>query len=176
MTPILANVGVPMIFPQFILIVFAFAPVVVIEALLVRKAMGLTIRSALKDVAVANLWTTLLGVPLAWIFMLIVELVGTSGGTALGMSTPARMLASVTLQAAWLVPYEQHLVWMIPAAATFLLVPCFVVSLVIERWVLARRWANRDRKAVFSAVLRANVGSYVFLFVAGSVWTIISFK
>ncbi len=176
MTPILANVGVPMIFPQFILMVFAFVPVVVIEALLVRKTMGLTIRGALTDVAIANLWTTLLGVPLAWIVMLVIELVGTAGGTALGMNTPAQMLASVTLQAAWLVPYEQYLVWMIPAAATFLLLPCFVVSLVIERRVLTRRWVGRDRKAVFSAVFRANVWSYVFLFVAGSVWTIISFK
>ncbi len=176
MTPILANVGVPMIFPQFILMAFAFVPVVVIEALLVRRAMGLTIRSALKDVAIANLWTTLLGVPLAWIIMFIIELVGTSGGTALGMNTPARMLASVTLQAAWLVPYEQHLVWMVPAAATFLLVPCFLISLVIERWVLVRRWSDRDRKAVFSAVLRANVWSYLFLFLAGSLWTGIGFK
>jgi len=177
----LANVGVPMIFPQLFLMVFAFVPVVVIEALLVRKAMGLNIRSALWDVAVANLWTTLLGVPLAWIFTLVVEMVGivvvgTVGGAALDENTPVGMLASVALHAAWIEPDEQHMIWMIPAAATFLLVPCFLVSLFIERLVLAHRWAGRDRKSVYSAVLRANVWSYVFLFVAGSVWTIFGFK
>ena len=175
MTPILANVGVPMIFPQLMLMALAFAPVVLVEALLVRKAMGLTFGRALRDVAVANLWTTVLGVPLAWAFMFILELIGT-GGAALAVDSPARLLVAVTSQAAWLGPYEGHLVWMVPAAATVLLLPCFVASLLIERWVLSRRWADRDRKAVFGAVLRANVWSYVFLFLAGSLWTGISFK
>ncbi len=172
MTPVLANMGVPMIFPQAFLMSIAFLPVVLIEAVLVRKAMALSLRTALKDVAIANLWTTLLGVPVAWLSMLLIELFSTTGGTALGMDTPIKMLTSVTLQAAWLVPYEDHLFWMIPAAATALLIPCFIASLGIECWVLARRWSDRGRAAVFSAVLRANVWSYIFLFSAGSLWTV----
>ena len=172
MSPILANVGVPMVFSQVILMGFAFLPVVLIESVIVRKQLAIPPRRVLKDVGVANLCTTLLGVPLAWGAMLLLELASTNGGTALGMDSPAKMLAAVTLQAAWLVPYEDELHWMIPAASSVLLIPCFVLSLIIERWVLVRRWKEREHPAVFSAVLRANVWSYLFLFIAGSLWTV----
>ena len=108
--------------------------------------------------------------------MFVIDLLSTSGGRALGIDTPIQKLGAVTLQAAWLVPYETHLRWMIPAAATVLLVPCFLMSLLIERWVLVRCWAEKDRSAVFSTVLHANVWSYLFLFLAGSLWTVINLK
>ena len=47
------------------------------------------------------------------------------GGSAMGMDSPVKLLAAVTVQAAWLIPYESHLHWMIPAAATTLLIPSF---------------------------------------------------
>ena len=171
MTPILADIGVPMIFPQAILMGLAFVPVVLIESFIVCKRMPLTLPRALKDVGLANLFTTLLGVPLAWVLMFILELVST-GGTALGMESPIKMLASVTLQAAWLIPYERELPWMFPAAATVLLIPCFFISLSIERRILVRRWPEQDRPVVLSAVFSANIWSYLFLFIAGSLWTV----
>jgi hypothetical protein len=175
MTPILANVGVPMIFPQVVLMAFALVPVVLIESAFVRKPMGIPIHRVFLDVGLANVCTTILGVPLAWGVMLGLHML-TTGGYALGMDTPAQMLAAVTLQAAWLIPYEDQLFWMIPAAATVLLIPCFLVSVLIERWVLVRRWRNHERRAVFSAVLRANVWSYLFLFIAGSLWLVLSVR
>jgi hypothetical protein len=172
MTPILADIGVPMIFPQVILMVFAFVPVVLIESLIIRSRFPLASPRVLKDVGLANLCTTLLRVPLAWGLMFSLELVSPHGGTALGLDSPMKMLAAVTLQAAWLVPYETELSWMIPAAATVLLIPCFLISLFIEWRILFRRWPEQDRSAVFSAVFRANVWSYLFLFIAGSLWTV----
>lgn len=169
MTPILANIGIPMLFPQVILMGIAFVPVVLIESLLVRRTVCLTLPQAVKDVAIANLWTTLLGVPLAWLVMLLLGMV-TTGGHALGVDSPAKMLAAVTLQAAWLIPYEEELFWMIPCAATVLLIPCFVLSVIIEQFVLGRRWKEVERRLVFSTVLRANTWSYIFLLVAGSWW------
>lgn len=154
----------------------AFVPVVLLESAIVWKPMGIRFPKALLDVGLANLCTTILGVPLAWGLMFVLELVSTSGGTALGMDSPAKMLAAVTLQAAWLVPYESHLAWMIPAAATVLLIPCFLVSLLIEWWVLVYRWAEKDRSSVFSVVFRANVWSYLLLFMAGSSWTVSSWR
>jgi hypothetical protein len=170
---ILANIGIPMIFPQFVLMVLAFGPVVLLESALLRRPLSLSRLSALKGAAVANLWTTLLGVPLAWLVMLIIGIVST-GGYALGLDSPAKALVAVTLQAAWLIPYEEHLFWMIPAAATVLLIPCFVISVFIERWVLQRRWKATDSTLVRSAVLRANIWSYMLLLAAGSIWLIVS--
>lgn len=165
-----------MLFPQLILMGIAFIPVVLIESAIVWKPMGIRFPKAVLDVGLANLCTTILGVPFAWGLMFALDLLSTSGGTALGMDSPAKMLAAVTLQAAWLVPYEGHLSWMVPAAATVLLIPCFLISLQIERWVLTFRWSEKERSAVFSAVFRANVWSYVFLFVAGSLWTVSNTK
>ena len=165
-----------MIFPQVILMGLALLPVVLIESVIVWKPMAIPFPKALMDVGIANLCTTLLGVPLAWGAMFVLELVSTSGGTALGLNSPAKMLAAVTLQAAWLVPYEHDLHWMIPAAASVLLIPCFAASLIIERWVLVHRWRERERSEVFSAVLRANVWSYVLLFILGTMWMLTSLK
>lgn len=169
MTPLFANMGVPMIFPQVVLMGIALLPVVLIESVIVRRPMAVPFAKALLDVGLANLSTTFIGVPVAWGVMLGLSLL-TTGGYALGMNTPAQMLAAVTLQAAWLIPHEDHLFWMVPAAAMVLLIPCFLASIVIERWVLARRWPGRERHALFDAVLRANVWSYLFLFAAGSLW------
>ena len=59
----------------------------------------------------------LAGVPLAWLVMLVLGLI-TTGGSALGLNSPVKKLVAVTLQAAWLIPYEENLFWMIPCAAT----------------------------------------------------------
>jgi hypothetical protein len=173
LNPIFANIGVPMIVPQVALMGIALLPIVLIETVSVRKTLQLNFWKAIKDTGIANLWTTFLGVPLAWAAMLVLALL-TTGGRALGMNTPVKMLAAVTLQAAWLIPYEEHLFWMIPGAATVLLFPCFLASFYIERFVLLRRWQTFDRKLISSAVFRANAWSYLFLFIAGTLWTVAS--
>lgn len=82
------------------------------------------------------------------------------------METPAHRLAAVTLQAAWLVPYEKHLAWMVPAAVV-LLVPCFALSVFVEDWSLGRRWPDLASEAISAAVPRANAWSCVLLALAG---------
>ncbi|MFA6547120.1 MAG: hypothetical protein WCS99_22070 [Limisphaerales bacterium] len=169
MTPLFANAGVPMILPQLYLMGLALIPVVLIESLFVCRIPSLKYTETVKGVAFANITSTLVGIPIAWVLMLGLETI-TTGGFALGMKTPLTMLAAVTLQAAWLIPYEEHLYWMIPAAATTLLVPSFVISVFIERFCLFRRWKHIDRPLVSRGVFRANVYSYLLLFVLGCVW------
>ena len=170
---ILANVGLPMIFPQFVLMTSALVPVVLVEALVVRRRLRMHFGLAVRDTALANIVTTLLGVPLAWGAMLALQIL-TTGGTAWGIATPATKLASVTLQAAWLIPYEEHLHWMVPAASVVLLIPSFFISVLLERWVLRRLWAGRDRASVNQTVWSANLASYALLFVVGSIWFLVS--
>jgi hypothetical protein len=171
MNALLADVGVPMIFPQVILMAFALVPVVVIETVIIQRMITVSFWKGLKDIGLANLCTTIIGVPLAWFIMFILELVSPYGGTAMGLNTPTKELAAVTLQAAWLVPYEEDLHWMIPAAASVLLIPSFFISVFIERWILIRRWKEQEHKSISSAVFRANLLSYLLLFALGSLWT-----
>ncbi|HUS37552.1 MAG TPA: hypothetical protein VM680_19545 [Verrucomicrobiae bacterium] len=162
-----------MIFPQLVSMAIALVPVVIIETIFAKRLINLPWKVVAKDISVANVWTTLLGVPIAWVIMLLVEILATRGH-AWGMQSPVMMIASVTLQAAWLIPYEEHIFWMVPAALTFLLIPSFFISVWIERWVLRRKWRMLDRTLVGTVVLRANLLSYMCLFVLGCVWLLSS--
>lgn len=169
MTPLIANAGLPMLIPQIVLMAFAFLPVVLIEFALMRKSMAISFPKGFVDVGVANLYTTLIGVPIAWSAMLAMNIF-MSGIYKYGTDSPVQMLITVTLQAAWLWPYKDHLFWMIPAASTILLIPCFFVSVLMESYVLTKRWPSQKRHEVFSSVLRANLWSYLFLLAGGSYW------
>lgn len=169
-TPQFANVGVPMIFPQMVIMMIALAPIVVVEAVITQRQLRVSFKSAAKTMGIANLASTAIGIPMAWCVMLGLNL-STTGGVALGLQTPLRKLVAVTLQAAWLIPYENHLFWMIPCAATFLLIPSFIASVLLESLVAKLLWNDIDRKLIKSAVLRANLWSYLILFLGGCLWT-----
>jgi hypothetical protein len=169
----LANVGIPMIFPQLFLMCIVFVPVVLIESVIAAKSINIPFIRVAKDVSLANLITTIIGVPIAWVFMLFIDGVFT-GGVMYKLNNLTEQILAVTLQAAWLAPYEGQLRWMIPAAATVLLIPSFIVSLIIEYLILAIRWKDKDRSAVFQVVLRANIWSYLCLFVVGCIMIMIN--
>lgn len=158
-----------MIIPQLYLMGLALIPIVFIESLFVCRIPSLKFAEAFKGLAIANIASTILGIPIAWALMLGLELV-TTGGFAHGMKTPLAMLAAVTLQAAWLIPYEEHLYWMLPAAVTTLLIPSFVISVFIERLCLILRWKHLERRLVSREVVRANVYSYLLLLVLSCAW------
>ena len=75
MTPILANVGIPMIFVQMPAMVCELIPVIIIEALLIRRWVSLSYRDAFVGITKANFVSTLVGVPVAWLAMFLLELV-----------------------------------------------------------------------------------------------------
>ena len=102
--------------------------------------------------------------------MLLIEIVATSGGTAYGLDTAPKKLLAVTVQAAWLVPYEDDLYWMVPAAAAVLLVPAFFISFLIE-WGITKVMLRRQvQGSIRQAVWRANLVSYGFLLILCLIW------
>lgn len=82
--PFLANVGVPMLFVYAPILIFGFAPIAIIEALwLSYRQPALSYRMANKPVMIANLWSTLLGIPLTWFALFVIQL-ATGGGSVHG--------------------------------------------------------------------------------------------
>src|SRR5437764_1298645 len=69
----LADVGIPMIFVQWPMMIGALIPVIIIEALLIRRWVELSYRDAFSGVTKANLLSTLAGIPLAWLAMFALE-------------------------------------------------------------------------------------------------------
>lgn len=157
-----ADVGVPMIFLGFPFMLLAFIPVCLLEILIFARKMHVPSKNLIKPVVLANLVSTIVGYPLSWALLLGLEFL-TTGGSALGLSNLWRMAAAVTLQAAWLIPYESELRWMIPVAGMVGLVPAFFLSVWIEHWTL-RKFPMGESKFQRDHVRLANLASYAFLY------------
>ena len=173
MTPLLADVGIPMIVLQLPAMVVLLIPVVLLEAFVVNRYLRIGFAKCASGVFRANLASTLLGFPLAWALMLCVEFA--SGFLLEGAhrifpaveriaGSPIFEVASLPLFAAW-VPGEE--LWTIPIAAAVLLIPSFYISVWIERKICARIWSSEPPTVLSSArkaVWQANVVLYLFLF------------
>lgn len=166
---VIANIGAPMIFIHLPMLVVILAPIILVETLIAVRRIGLGWKRTLAGVSLANAVSTFVGVPLAWGVMVLFELV-TAGGGALGLESPLQKIASVTLQAAWLIPYEDEFYWMIPAATAVLLVPYFLASFYIERFACLRLWHDAPRGKVTSTVLMANAVTYGMMFLGAVIW------
>jgi hypothetical protein len=149
--------------------VVALLPIVVVETLILARRLALPSRTILKTAAASNAVSTLIGVPVAWLVLVVLQ-IGTGGGGAYGISTPIKRLLAITWQAPWLIPYESDLDWMVPAASMALLVPFFLASLLIElrvnRWMLPDAETSRLRAATWDA----NLASYALLAAIVAVW------
>lgn len=159
---LLANVGLPMIFVELPFLAVALLPVAALEAVLYRRWLSVPWRRAWQGSLHANLWSTFVGVPLAWLAQAVGQM-AVGGGSAWGLDTPLDRLAAVTVQSAWLIPYEGELRWMVPAAALCLLVPCLLASACVEQWRLRHYWPELPARRVVCAALLANVASYLLL-------------
>jgi hypothetical protein len=166
---ILADAGVPMIFFQLPAMLCGLLPVILAEFFVARKMLIVPPTSAFKGVAVANLISTIIGFPLLWILLVVVELC-VGGGGAHGLQTIWGRVYAVTVQAPWLIPYESDLKWMIPLAALYLLVPAFFVSVYLERWIYRKFWRDEDRKNIRSFSWVAHYVSYFVLLIVASIY------
>jgi hypothetical protein len=174
--PMLANIGVPMIFIHWPLMLCALVPVIVLEALFIRRWLTLSLRDAFVGIGKANVLSTLGGVPLAWLAMLALEFaVMLPFGLAAEkwkweLDGPVWQVLGFLFSVAWLGPAEGYLHWMVPAAVALLLVPCFYLSVLLERRSCTRTWTAADPARVRRGIFAANLASYALLFVLACGW------
>jgi hypothetical protein len=160
-----------MIFFAWPLMVCALIPVIVVEALLVRRWVPLSYEKAFIGIAGANALSTAVGVPLAWLVMFAAQLaIMLPVGLAAerwnwNLDGPAFEVVGTILSSAWIGDEGANLKWIIPGGMALLLIPCFFLSVRIESWVCLRTWKNSIPADVRRAVYRANVASYLLLFI-----------
>ena len=164
-----ANAGVPMLFITLPAMLIALVPIIVVEAFVVGHFLGSSAVSRAKSVAISNVASTIVGLPLTWIALVALQAVS-GGGSSYGITTPMQKLLAVTWQAPWLIPYETDLYWMLPAASLVLLIPFFFTSYFVEASIATRLEPTYSRSHVRSAVFRANLCSYLLLAVFTLVW------
>jgi hypothetical protein len=160
-------------------------PVVVIEALFIFKRTSLPTLRVFKATALANVASTLIGVPLAWCASLLCEAVIAFGLVGLSKvapelnewNSPAAKAAGTVISAAWI---GDGPTWTVPLAALTLLVPSFFASVWIERkimrWSLLATTAGLPQgeeisdRVLRSLVRDANLLSYAFLAAVCGAW------
>lgn len=157
----LANAGIPMIFITFPAMLVALIPIIILEMVVIRFILNSEWRETAVASVVSNMVSTFLGIPLAWGVFLIFEIaIGIPAGYF--NINPGRVLG-VILFAAWLVPDEKNLGWMIPLASMVLLVGFFYISYWIEKSVAGRFLKNNTSDQIRRAFWRANIFSYSIL-------------
>jgi len=163
-----ANAGVPMIFLVMPAFALSLIPIIIIEAIYLCKKLDLPAKVAGKTVTVSNIVSTVVGVPLTWFILVLIQMV-TGGGGAYGLNTVFTKVLAVTWQAPWLIPYESNLNWMIPVAGLVLLIPFFFASWWSEYFVTKKMHKDINAALLKMCVRNANLTTYGLL----SLWPII---
>lgn len=158
-----------MVFLEVPAMLVGLIPVIVAEVIVARKMLDLDPKRSLKALVIANLASTLLGFPLVWGLLLLVQLC-VGGGSAYGLRTFWTRAYAVTVQAPWLIPYEQDLKWMVPIAALYLLIPAFFASVYLERWICLRFWRNLEKAKIRRFSWIAHIVSYSVLLLVASIY------
>jgi hypothetical protein len=156
-----ADMGVPMVAVFLPPAWLALIPIILIEAAIGIRQFGLPTRKAILGQALANSISTLVGLPVTWAVLAVLQL--RFAGTALGLMSIGQVVYAVTIQAPWMIPYESELWWMIPVGLTVLTLVFYGMSVVIEEAVLRRVFREIPAAIIRSWALRANAASYGFL-------------
>lgn len=167
MVPLLANAGMPMLLVQTPVFIVALPIVIGIEALICVKSLQIPKKSAFGAAAAANLVSTLIGFPVLWGVLFLVQIL-IGAASAAKFPEPWLSVYLVTAQAPWLLPYEEKLYWMIPTAMLVLLVPAFFMSVPVEYFFYRRIIQKKVSGADFwNLSWKVNAASYGFLALAG---------
>ncbi len=158
-----ADAGVPMIavlWPGFWVLLL---PIVVLESVVARRVLGLNWLKAVQLSAEANLLSTLVGVPLTWGALVLIEMTALGLGGLLTQNPPAWLsYAMLPFMTPWLAPPSEDDLWVIPAAAAWMLVIMFFATVWLERrYVLWRTGANAGVARAWS--WQANSLSYLIM-------------
>lgn len=161
-----ANVGVPMLALAWPAEWLALIPIVALESEIMRRSLNVQFKAMIWPVTKANLISTLVGVPVAWIAMLTpMMLVG-----FLSQFVPAETEIPNAVQyllfpltAAWVMGSSS---WQIYAAFLVLAVPFCLMSIFLEKGTIGCFFPNKPKKCIRAAVVRANIWSYVLLCIA----------
>jgi hypothetical protein len=167
--PLLANAGIPMICVGMPALVFLFFPVVFIEALWYCLALGKSWRECFHGSLRANLWSTFLGIPIAWVVWSIAQHTTFGLSAAVGVEWPESRLGAVLfmmLVSGWL--WNGHELAVL-GATLVLMLPCYLVSYIGEARKLQSLWPDIDPKRVHRQCWLAHLMTYSLLY-AVTLW------
>jgi hypothetical protein len=139
-----------------------FVPVCVVEALIAKRVLALPLVQCAKLSLVANAWSTLVGIPLTWLALVLIEIAGGAAISVSGARPNFNWIVLAPLSAPWLGPGIRP--WHVPAAAAFLCIPFMLASIQVERWSAAKRVSGQEaRRWAYIANLTTYLPIFGFL-------------
>jgi hypothetical protein len=175
MIPILANAGVPMLAIQLPALLAVILPIIAIEAWFLQQGTVVPWRRSLSVSAIANLVSTVIGVPITWFVLFAVQLAVFLGADALGVDGSAQWYL-LPFAAPWLPPPEGAMFWWtIAGAALFLSIPYYLVSVYSESWIVCRLEPALVRSDVLRIQRNSHYVTYGLMYLAslGAAWMMI---
>ncbi len=149
-SPAYANAALPLVFLSLPGMALALAPVIAMESYVLMKILGLSMGSVLSVVFVANVVSTIVGLPVTWLILLPLA------------KLPEHQIPGVL----WFMPlygvekYPKD--WMVPSASFLLLIPYFFVSWFIEYRIAMRMLVGFEPNLSYG-ILIGNLVSYGIL-------------
>lgn len=156
-----ANAGIPMIIIVEPLLWLTFIPIVLIESVIyVKTIQGLSFKKIIIPTVLANVFSTIIGIPVTWLGLFGIEAV-LSGGSEFNVIEPFKSILNVTVNAPWMLPDPTLLEAII--AMIVLFIPFFFISVWSERFILAKMLKKIDKETIYKSAFKAHIGSYAFL-------------
>ncbi len=146
-TPAHANVVIPMIFVTLPAMIVALLPIIAIESYVLWSLIGASAWYSVWVVSVANVASTLIGVPVTWVLLLPLAIF------------PSEMAPGVI----WVLFYEgakEPKRWVFAAGSFLLLISFFYVSWFIEYQIAIRMLDGFESQNVKFGVLVGNLVTY----------------
>jgi hypothetical protein len=176
-SPAEANMGLPMLTVVWPAAWVLLIPIILLEAKVGTGVLQIGYGQAVQIAGFGNLVSTLIGIPITWLLLLIIQSIVPGGSGAYGLKTLRTRVLSVTVQSPWLIPYASESYWMVPAAVLCLCVPFFLMSVWTEYlsvvWFTQKNFRAQD---LCSWSWQANELSYgaiaciVLAMLVGAIW------
>jgi hypothetical protein len=143
--PILADVGLPMVALYLPPAWLALLPIIFIESGYGVRRYNLSFRRAFLAQATANCLSTVIGIPITWLAIVLIQIVTLPGGVG----------------PAWLLPDPSW--WSVAAAIAVLTVVFYFMSVATEGFVVARFFRQVPRQTIRRWMIQANGITYMLL-------------
>ena len=155
-----ADVGLPMIYLVWPASWVLLPVIIILEALVAKHMLHVGWKS-LKISAVANIVSTIVGIPITWFMLLVGEIVLMKLPLQ-GVHLPSSVggILTIVLISPWLIPDDQNMHWMVYAAAAAHCIPFFFMSVWCECKVACLLLKEQPRKVIKRWAWRANLWSY----------------
>lgn len=149
----------PIIFFSYPIFLLAAVPIIIIESALYARLLQTAYREVLRPVAVSNLVSIVIGIPIAWLLQLAIQYI------ALGIPPKTGHTAVILILGSAVIPGSGIGEWIVTAAAIVQLLPAYFISVFMEYNIVAGYFRMFERTEIQHAVWEVNFTSYSIMLV-----------